>query len=112
MKMIESPIKKPVGRADNFRNVGIVLWSEDVGYRCEARVAEDESGGYAAYIADLAGVHSQGETVEEAKTNVAEALKAVIDTYREKGKTIPWTPIASKAAKSKEEEAFWITVRV
>ncbi|HBX49729.1 MAG: hypothetical protein A2309_02660 [Bacteroidetes bacterium RIFOXYB2_FULL_35_7] len=42
----------------------------------------DEEGGYIAYIAEIPGVNSQGETLEEAKINIIEALNLVIEARR------------------------------
>ena len=43
---------------------------------------EVPEGGYISYIEEIAGVNSQGETLEEAKTNLAEALEMILDTQR------------------------------
>jgi predicted RNase H-like HicB family nuclease len=42
----------------------------------------DEEGGYIAYIEEIPGVNTQGETLEEAKTNILEALTLVMETRR------------------------------
>lgn len=39
-------------------------------------------GGYIAYIEELPGVNSQGETLDEAKTNLLEALELIMETQR------------------------------
>ncbi len=39
-------------------------------------------GGYAAYVEEIPGVNTQGETLEEAKKNLKEALFFVLETYR------------------------------
>ena len=33
-----------------------------------------EEGGYIAYVAEIPGVNTQGETIEEARDNLAEAF--------------------------------------
>ncbi len=43
-------------------------------------------GGYIAYIEEIAGVNSQGDTLDEAKINLLDALNLVIDTRRELAK--------------------------
>jgi len=43
---------------------------------------EAPEGGYISYIEEIAGVNSQGETLDEAKINLAEALEMIIDTQR------------------------------
>ena len=42
---------------------------------------EDE-GGYIAYIEEIPGVNTQGETVEEAKANLIDAFRLVIEERR------------------------------
>jgi len=44
---------------------------------------EVEEGGYITFIEEIPGVNSQGETLEEAKSNLLEALHIVLDTHRE-----------------------------
>ena len=43
-----------------------------------------EEGGYSAYVAEVPGVNSQGETIEEAKQMVLEALHELLEYRREK----------------------------
>lgn len=43
---------------------------------------EAEEGGYIAYLEELPGVNTQGETLEEAKANLKEAFRLVIETQR------------------------------
>jgi predicted RNase H-like HicB family nuclease len=44
---------------------------------------EVEEGGYIAFLEELPGVNSQGETLEEAKQNLLEALELVMESQRE-----------------------------
>ena len=44
---------------------------------------EAEEGGYVAFIEELPGVNTQGETLEESKANLLEALELVLQTQRE-----------------------------
>ena len=39
-------------------------------------------GGYIAFIEELPGVNTQGETLDEAKANLVEALELVMDAQR------------------------------
>jgi len=39
-------------------------------------------GGYVAYLEEMPGVNTQGETLEEAKINLQETFKLVIETQR------------------------------
>ncbi|HOX79123.1 MAG TPA: type II toxin-antitoxin system HicB family antitoxin [Bacteroidales bacterium] len=43
---------------------------------------EVPEGGYAAYVKEIPGVNTQGETPEEAKTNLKEALLMVLETNK------------------------------
>lgn len=43
---------------------------------------EADEGGYSAFIEEIPGINTQGETVEDAKTNLLEALQLVMDTQR------------------------------
>ena len=47
-----------------------------------AVVIEDPAGVYAAFIEEITGVNSEGETLEEAKENFVEALKIVLETNK------------------------------
>jgi predicted RNase H-like HicB family nuclease len=43
---------------------------------------KDPAGGYSAYVEELPGANSQGETLEEARTNLREAVTLVIEANR------------------------------
>ncbi len=43
---------------------------------------EVPEGGYISFIEEIPGVNSQGETLEEAKVNLLEALELIMDTQR------------------------------
>ena len=42
-----------------------------------------EEGGYIAYIEEIPGVNTQGETIEEAKENLFDALQLTLAYHRE-----------------------------
>lgn len=44
---------------------------------------EAEEGGYIAYIEEIPGVNTQGETLKETKENLLDALELVLETRRE-----------------------------
>jgi predicted RNase H-like HicB family nuclease len=44
---------------------------------------EAEEGGYVAYLEEISGVNTQGETLEEARENLVDALKLMLETNRE-----------------------------
>jgi len=41
---------------------------------------EDPEGGYSAFVEEITGVNTQGETLDEARSNLQEALKMVLET--------------------------------
>jgi predicted RNase H-like HicB family nuclease len=43
-----------------------------------------EEGGFVAWIEELPGANTQGETLEEARTNLREAVELVIEVNRER----------------------------
>lgn len=44
---------------------------------------EAEEGGYIAYIAELPGANTQGETLEETRENLLEAMQLILEANRE-----------------------------
>ena len=44
---------------------------------------EAEEGGYVAYVAELPGANTQGETLEEARENLSEAIQLILEVNRE-----------------------------
>jgi len=44
---------------------------------------EAEEGGYVAYVEELPGAISQGETLEEARENLKEAIQLILEVNRE-----------------------------
>ncbi|MBU2456312.1 type II toxin-antitoxin system HicB family antitoxin [Patescibacteria group bacterium] len=42
-------------------------------------IEKDKPAGYHAYCPDLPGCHSQGDTVEEARSNIAEAMQVYLE---------------------------------
>ena len=43
---------------------------------------KDPTGGYAAYVEEVPGANSQGETLDEARENLREAVMLIIETNR------------------------------
>jgi predicted RNase H-like HicB family nuclease len=43
-----------------------------------------EEGGYIAFVEEVPGANSQGETLEEARENLKEALELMLEVNREK----------------------------
>ena len=54
-----------------------------------AIVHEAEESGFWVEVPALTGCYSQGETVEEALTNVGEAMELYLQVLREDGKPVP-----------------------
>jgi predicted RNase H-like HicB family nuclease len=49
-----------------------------------------DEGGFIAYVQEIPGINTQGETIEEAKENLAEAVNLVFEEMRataKKGRT-------------------------
>ena len=49
--------------------------------------SQEEDGGYIAHIEEMPGVNTQGDTLEEAKSNLLEALTMVMEVRREMVRT-------------------------
>ncbi len=47
-----------------------------------------EEGGYYVYAPDLPGLHTQGETLEEARANAEEALALYVEGLQEEGRQL------------------------
>jgi predicted RNase H-like HicB family nuclease len=48
-----------------------------------------EEGGYTVYVPGLPGCVSQGETTEEAVSNIREAIELYLDSLKERGLPLP-----------------------
>ena len=46
-----------------------------------------DEGGYIAYIEEIPGINSQGETIEEAKENLTDAINLMFEERRESHRT-------------------------
>lgn len=44
---------------------------------------EQPDGSFIAYVEEISGVNTQGDTLEEAKSNLKEALEMILDVRRE-----------------------------
>lgn len=44
---------------------------------------EAEEGGYIGYVAELPGANTQGETMEEVRENLREAVQMILEVHRE-----------------------------
>ncbi len=63
-------------------------------------VPQSEGGGYTAYTEELPGAISEGDTLEEARDNLRDAIKVLVEANREvsrkpePGKNVVREPIA------------------
>ena len=51
-------------------------------------IQEVPEGGFIAYIEEIPGVNTQGETIEEARANLFDALELSMDYHREKARKL------------------------
>ena len=52
-------------------------------------VERGKDGGYWAYVPDLPGCASRGDTFEEAERNIKEAVELHIESLRDHGEPVP-----------------------
>ena len=55
-------------------------------YEFDVVILEDETGGYVAFVPNLPGCHTQGETLEELMENVREAIQLYLETLTDEEK--------------------------
>ncbi len=48
----------------------------------------DPEGGYHAYAPELPGLHSEGDTLDEAVVNAEEALRLYVEGLRDEGRSL------------------------
>lgn len=49
----------------------------------------EAEGGYVAYVTELPGANSQGESLEEARENLSEAIELILEANRELNELVP-----------------------
>ena len=74
-----------------------------------AFICSEEDGGFSVFAARYSGIVSQGETVDEAKSNIAEAFAAVLEACRKRGKPLDYSN-ESVIEAPKNCQQVWITV--
>ncbi len=79
-------------------------------YEWRALVCPEAEGGFSVHALRLPGVVSQGETVEEALANIAEAFSAIVASYLDDGEDIPWCNVEIERTEGCKER--WILVNV
>lgn len=56
----------------------------------------EKDGGYHAYCPTLKGCHTQGDTLEEALTNIREAIEVYLESLKSHGEPFPVEDILIK----------------
>jgi predicted RNase H-like HicB family nuclease len=74
------------------------------------KLSDEDGGGYAAYVPDLYGCMSDGDTEEEALHNVKDAILEWCDEAVRLGREIP-EPFSLAKAKKQEREALVALIR-
>ncbi len=69
--------------------MGGVMAKRELVQRFEVVFEPDEDGGFHVYVPALKGCHSWGDTREEAREHVKEAIELWLQTAREQGIPIP-----------------------
>ena len=64
----------------------------------KAIIEKGSDGLYSIYIPEIAGLYGTGETEDEAKENLKEAIEAAIDHVEETGETDDYAPLLEKHA--------------
>ncbi len=52
-------------------------------------IEKADDGSYSAYVPDLSGCTTSGETLDEVKQSIKDAVETYIDSLREHGESIP-----------------------
>ena len=61
-------------------------------YRFIIVIEADEVGGYYAFCPSLPGCYSQGETLEDMKANIREAIQCHLESLVKDGEPLPQEP--------------------
>lgn len=82
-------------------------------FHCHAIICpepEEVGNGHWAYVANLPGVVSQGDTFDEALYNISDAFHGAITAHLERGEEIPWSEIEANLPEDAAERKFEIMV--
>lgn len=96
---------------DTFRIVPDRLQDRSGRFQCHIWICPQPEGGYTVFCPLLPGAVSEGESVEEAISNIRQAMEALLAEYLENQQGIPWlaAPAEDKPARAIEK---WIVVNV
>ena len=79
-------------------------------YRLHILTIREDDGRYSTVALNLPGTGSCGDTKEESIENAKEAIKAVLESHKEAGETIPWKDSTTEKIVNGEQK--WIIVHV
>jgi len=68
---------------DNALHSGVLSRQRMIKLTLTAVFEEVEEGGFIGYVAELPGANTQGETLEEVRENLSEAIELVLSSNRE-----------------------------
>ena len=88
-----------------------VEWPEKTGYACHVSLVREDDGQISAFVLNLPGAASCGDTESEALENVRESVRGLIEVYQEHGDSIPWKDYPSEDI-PKGATTKWILVNV
>lgn len=77
------------------------IWSEEYTYTAVFEPAED--GGFVVSVPALAGCITQGETFEEAREMVVDAIRGYLESLQKDGLPIPVEQVADEAEPVREK---------
>jgi predicted RNase H-like HicB family nuclease len=87
-------------------NTKLEKWQEpQETYRVYILTISEEEGGFSTIALNLPGAGSCGDTEAESFANAKEAIKAVLESYKEHGESGPWKAISEKVSGAK-----WINI--
>ena len=81
-------------------------------YECRMKLVPEDEGGFSAFAVRLPGIVGQGETREEAISDIAEAFAAAVSVYRELNTDIPWAEIGAGCSSPAGSVDLWVVVNV
>jgi predicted RNase H-like HicB family nuclease len=79
--------------------------SRQTARRCCVLLSQEDDG-YCVRAADLAGVVSEGDSVDEALHNLKDASAGAIESYEAHGESIPWQ--VPPREPEENEQRVWI----
>lgn len=85
------------------------IFSDNV-FVCRVLVCPEAEGGYSAHALRLPGVASQGDTVDAALQNIADAFRGAISVYQDEKQEVPWEDVVIDSPAGSLER--WILVDV